>query len=146
MINNFEKCPFFLDEIKIHSIYRSLSSGNFFITFKENDMISKPIIFATPYNPFNEYICSCSTVWNPEFEAMKVLLILGVKVKEELSEEQRRQFLENKEDTFTFGTYDFNEDCRYTLVDGKNTFKRKPYKFAIDNTKQTIKIIHLKSE
>lgn len=146
MTNNFQECPFYLDEIKIHSIYRSLSPGNFFITFKEGGTISKPIIVETPYNPFNEYICSCSTVWHPEFEAMKVLLVLGVKVKEELDEEQRKKILENKEDVFTFGTYDFNEDCKHTLVDGKYTFKRKTYYFVIDNIKETIKIAHSKSD
>lgn len=143
---NFQECPFYLDEIKIHSIYRSLSPGNFFITFKENEKISKPIIVVTPYNPFNEYICSCSTVWNPDFDAIKALLILGIKVKEELTEEQRKQLLENKEDVFVFGTYDFNEDCKYTLVDGKHTFKRKTYKFVIDNVNKEVKIIHVKSE
>jgi hypothetical protein len=146
-MNNFQDCPFFVDEMEVRTIYRSLSPGNFFITFKHNNTTSKAIIIDTPYNSFNKYICSCSTVWNPDFDQMKALLILGVKVKETFTEDERAELLKSKEDLFIFGTYDFNEDCKYTVVDGKYTFKRKTYKFVIDNSNRIIKIVHaLKDE
>lgn len=140
-MNNFQECPFFVDNIQVHSIYRSLSPGHFFITFKHDGIISKDILIDTPYNPFNEYICSCSTVWHPDFDQMKALLILGVKVKEPHTDDERKQLLKNNDDTFIFGTYDFNEDCKHTLVDGKYTFKKKTYKFIIDNVQKVIKIV-----
>jgi hypothetical protein len=143
-MSNFQECPFFVDEIVVHSIYRSLSPGNFFITFKHENVISKPIIIVTPYNPFSKYICSCSTVWHPDFEQMKALLFLGVKVKEDYTEDERRLLLEKEDDLIVFGTYDFNEDCKHILGNGQNTFKRKIYKFLVDNKNKSIRIIHEK--
>lgn len=140
MANNFQESPFYLDEIEINSIYRSLSPYHFFITFKHNGIISKPIMINTLNNSFSESICYHPTVWYPIFETMKILLVLGIKVKEELSETQRKEILEIKEPTIIFGTYDFDE-YEFDAEQKKHIIKKKEFQFVIDNSQKVIKIV-----
>jgi hypothetical protein len=146
MVTKFQECPFHHDELRVFSIYRSLSPGNFFISFTNGVETCKAILIDTLYNHFAEYIAGCSTDWNPNFEQMKILLLMAVRVKETLSEDERKSLVESKKNLIEFGTYDFNEECKFTIVDGKYTFKRKAYKFIIDNKNKEIRIIHSKSE
>lgn len=140
---DFSQCPFQFEELKVRAIYRSLSPGNFFITFSRKDGVFKAILIDTLYNSFAEYIAGCSTVWDPDFEQMKALLLLAVKVKPDYSEEDRLNLLKSNQDTIEFGAYDFNGDCMYSLDEkGQYVFRIKTYKFVIDNGNKEIRIVH----
>ena len=114
------------DKLSVYTIHRSLSPGNFFIGLKTADERFDTILIVALYNPFSEFICGCSTVWNPDFDQMKTLLLLGVWVIEEISEEDRYKLLKSEDELIEFGTY---------------IFDTKRYKFIIDNKQQTINLL-----
>ncbi len=127
MFTNSKINIFDSNELSVYTIYRSLSPGCFFIGFKNDEYTFNAMIIEALYNPFSEFICSCSTVWNPDFDQMKTLLLLGVKVKETLTEDKRIELLKSNQEIVEFGTYIFNN---------------KEYTFIIDNLQREIKIIH----
>ena len=134
MRENFIDCPFYLDELKVHSIYRSLNPSYFFITFIKDNVACNGIVISTLNNHFANYVARCSTVWYPDFELMKDLLFQATKVIGEFSEEDRHRLLESTEEIIEFGEYEFNEDGEYTYDSfGNCTYKKKVFKVVVDN-------------
>jgi hypothetical protein len=105
------------------------------MSFRHGDMTSRSFIIETLYNPFSEYITGCETVWYPDFDAMKALLLLGVRVQEDVLEVDRKNMFESEEEEITLGTYKFFQDC-------KQSSPPKFYKFVINNRHKKIWLVH----
>jgi len=124
MDREFHDNPLSEKRLKVYAIHRSRSRHLFFINFKndDKDIVSKEFLLTTiEYEPgFVEYITRAKTIWKPTFDQLKLLLLIGTKIDEEVLLDERQILLRKDIDSFKFGSLTIENITFYIIVDNKN--------------------------